>query len=427
MPHKSANIPFVNPTTTGRWWPVFWGPFSALILLAGILNGLGLVIAFGLMGVASTAISLAWNRLSLYEVFYERRLLESRVFEGEETSITVSLTNKKAVPLAWVWVDDTMPDGLEVKRDDRAPYGGTGLTHLTSMAWFERRRWTHRLKARARGLYRIGPVEIESGDAFGFLRTRASAPNQDELLVYPRVYPLEELGITSASPLGDVKGGLEIFPDPARPSGIGDYRQGDPMKVVDWKATARFQRLQVRTFDPSSKYTVVLAVAVDTTVPYWRGHLPDELERVITAAASIAVYAGQRGYDLGMYVNDMPMRPGSPITVPPSTDPDHVGVVLGALATIRPFTSGAFAIGPMSEQLAEVARRFPYGSTVVCVTSLLPPELVSTIQELRRRGFKMVVVYVGGKDFADLPDGVIFHSIRDHLTFLEAEAQRVTA
>ncbi len=407
--------------SSGHYWHDFWVAFFVIVVAGGLFMGQGLVIGFGLMGLVAGAISWAWNRLALDDVTYERHLPLQRVFLGEEVSMTVALTNKKPVPLAWIRVDDELPDALMVVGGDVSANVRPkiqALRHQTSMAWYERIHWDYRLRCTQRGLYRIGPASIESGDPFGFLRSRRNTPHQDYLMVYPKVYALEELDIPPVRPLGDVKGGLQICPDPSRPSGHRDYERGDPLKTVDWKATARMQRLQVRTYEPSSMHTVILVVAVDTTTPFWGAYLPKDLELVITAAASVAAYAAERRYNVGLFSNDVPVMLGTPMTVPPSMGREQLSVILGALATIRPY-----ALGPMSSHLARHYRRFPFGATVVVSTAFLPPEFVDTLRDLRQRGYKIVVVYVGDEDCPELAEGIIVYKLRDHLTRLEAEGE----
>ncbi|MBM3932916.1 MAG: DUF58 domain-containing protein [SAR202 cluster bacterium] len=385
--------------------------------------GQGLIIAFGVMGLLAMGISWAWNRMSLADVSYVRHLPLQRVFLGEVISLRVTLTNKKPVPLLWVSVEDEVPDALEVVEGDIAanimPDVQT-LRHLTSMSWYERVKWDYRLRCVKRGMYRIGPARLESGDPFGFLRSRKHEPKQDYLVIYPRVYPLEDLGIPSARPLGDVKGGLAIFPDPARPAGIRDYRVGDPLKTVDWKATARQQRLQVCTYEPSTTYTVILIVAVDTVEPFWGAYVPEDLERVISTAASVAHYGVERHFSVGLFANDMPAVPGRPMTVMPSYGLEQLSVILGALANVR-----AYAIGPMSAQLSQNAGRFPLGSTLAVFTALLNKEFAAALDDLKHRGYKVVVFYLGEKEPPPIPDGVVFHSVREHMITLEEAGQHV--
>ena len=105
---------------TGVIWHDFWIGFFAVVIAIGFFMGQGVVIAFGAMGVVSGAVSLAWNRLSLDDVKYERHLPHQRAFLGEEIDVTVSLMNRKPLPLPWIRVTDELPDELRVVSGDVA-------------------------------------------------------------------------------------------------------------------------------------------------------------------------------------------------------------------------------------------------------------------------------------------------------------------
>ena len=399
---------------------VTWYAIAALVTTTAVIGAMTshpVVLAFGVIGLATGVVAVIWNRLALQELSYERVLPQQIVFRGEEIPMTVALSNNKPVPLAWLRLEDDIPEALQIVAGDEPrnvkPNVQT-LHHSTSMKWYEKLRWRYQLLCTQRGLYHIGPAYIESGDPFGVLHSRRSQPRQDTILVYPQVFTLDELGVPSSRPFGDVLGGARIYQDPTRPSGIRDYERGDPLKTVDWKATARVQRLQVRTYEPSITTTVVLVVAVDTREPYWDRYERQDLERVLTVAASMASYAVGREYATGLFTNDMPVQIRNPLTVPPARGREQLRLVLGALATVR-----LYAIQPMAITLAEHSHHFPMGATVVVVTAFMPAIFVSALSELRGRGHKVTVLHVGAEACPDLGESIMVHELRDHLVEME--------
>ena len=408
-----------------NFWHNVWVGLFTIVAAVGVFSGQPLLVAFGVMGLAAAAISWAWNRIALEEVVYERRLDLRRVFVGETIAFDVLITNGKPLPLSWLEVTDHLDANLRVVSGD-APSNvypnGPALRHSTSLAWYERVRWSYRVQCLRRGVYHLGPARLEAGDPFGFLRSSARQAEDDDILVYPRVVPLEKLGVPAVRPLGEVKGGIELFRDLARPSGLRDYQAGDPLKMVDWKATARSQKLAVRTFDPSSATTVILVVAVDTAEPYWAAYTPGDLERVIVASASFASYAAEQEYNLGLLANDMPVRSDRLLTVPPGRGPDQYGLVLAELATLRDY-----ATAPMWEHLARHGRRFPLGSTLVVATAFVSGDFANVLKDLRRAGHRVVVAYVGTEPLMDLGPGIIVYNLAEHLDLPEAAIDPVAA
>ena len=389
----------------------------AILILIGVFAGQGIIVGLGVMGLIVAGASWLWNRLSLEEVRYEREIAQSRVFMGEETTLSVSLTNRKPIPIGRVDIEDEFPEEIEIEGAEtvESPNPKTMvLRHHTSMSWYERVNWRYTIRCGARGFYRLGPVKMESGDLFGFFESRKTETSGDYLMVYPRVVSLPEMGLPAARPLGETRGGISIFQDPSRPSGLREYAVGDPMKIVDWKATARLQRLQARTFEPSSSFTVMLIALVETAERSWEGYSPTNLERVITAAASVASYAAERQYSVGLFSNGTPILSDRPMKLPAASSPEQLTIILEALATIRPMP-----IGPMAPQLAQNLRQFPIGATLVIVAAILSDEMVDTTADLRRQGYRMVVIFVGDSDPPPMPEGVALHDLRAFFEDLE--------
>ena len=405
----------------GRIRHELWLFFFAVLVVTGIITGQVLIGGFGILGLIVGSIAWLWNRLSLEEVTYERSLARNRAFVGDEVPITVSITNKKPVPLGWLRLYDRIPPDVEVRGGQMGEQvGATALSLVlsASMGWYEKVVWEYRLKCTARGYYRLGPARLESGDLFGFFTSEKMVPQRDDLLVYPEVASLPELGIPSLRPMGDARTGLPIHRDTSRPATVRDYQRGDPLKWVDWKLSAKTGRFQVRVFDPSSSTTIVLVVAIETNPISWGGYSAALLERVIRAAASVANHAAEEGSELGLFSNGSAIRADRPMVIPPSAEPDHLSVVLEALATITPVV-----MSPMHKRLGDHARRFPMGSTLVIVTAMVDPELVAVIATLKRMGHPIVVLYVAEGACPEMPEGVIMHELGEHLQRAEEASE----
>ena len=405
----------------GRIRHELWLFFFAVLVVTGIITGQVLIGGFGILGLIVGSIAWLWNRLSLEEVTYERSLARNRAFVGDEVPITVSITNKKPVPLGWLRLYDRIPPDVEVRGGQMGEQvGATALSLVlsASMGWYEKVVWEYRLKCTARGYYRLGPARLESGDLFGFFTSEKMVPQRDDLLVYPEVASLPELGIPSLRPMGDARTGLPIHRDTSRPATVRDYQRGDPLKWVDWKLSAKTGRFQVRVFDPSSSTTIVLVVAIETNPISWGGYSAALLERVIRAAASVANHAAEEGSELGLFSNGSAIRADRPMVIPPSAEPDHLSVVLEALATITPVV-----MSPMHKRLGDHARRFPMGSTLVIVTAMVDPELVAVIATLKRMGHPIVVLYVAEGACPEMPEGVAVHELGEHLQRAEEASE----
>src|SRR5579871_1459337 len=255
-----------------------------MLLVVGIVRSQAALIMLSSLLLVTTAGSRFWSRQSLAMVTYRRRFEPPRIFPGEETEYIVEIVNRKRLPLPWVHLQEKMPaavlpvvGGPRVSGDE-----GWQRRRSVAVAWNERLVLRQRFTCLTRGDYRIGPTEIESGDPFGFFPTHLHIEPTRELLVYPRYAELPKIEIESRFPFGPVTARPPVLEDPARFAGIRDYQPGDPMKWVDWKATARRMKLQTRVFAPTTLQHVVILLNAQTMAHAWQGY---DLQRLDAAIA----------------------------------------------------------------------------------------------------------------------------------------------
>ena len=218
-----------------------WLLVSAVIVLVGLLTSQGLLIVVGALVIIIWLLTKFWDRYAFRDVSHQRILSQRRAFIGDTVDYTVTLTNEKILPLIWVDIQDTFPADLSLPGATLRSTGADWANEhriTTSLLPYQRVSWKYTLHCNARGNQRIGPVRLRSGDIFGFTAAEERFTEVDHILVYPRVMDLEQLILPSEHPLGETRGLQPIFPDPSRFFGLRDYHPTDPMKHIDWKATA---------------------------------------------------------------------------------------------------------------------------------------------------------------------------------------------
>ena len=184
---------------------------------------------------------------------------------------------------------------------------GNRLKLAGSVSWSERVTWRYRLSCRQRGIYRLGPAVVTSGDPFGFFPRSARVGQVGRVVVYPRLIPIDGAALPSGSPHGDTRAPQWLFEEPTRVVGVRDYHPEDPIRRVHWKATARRGELQVKISEPTVELSTAIFLAVDSfaTGPSARGEGdPNEhFEYAVSLAASLAHLLIGRGVPVGLYAN----------------------------------------------------------------------------------------------------------------------------
>ncbi|MEX2314891.1 MAG: hypothetical protein WD628_04170, partial [Thermomicrobiales bacterium] len=84
-----------------------------LILLGAALAERSLAL-LGLLTLVTAGGAWLWARYALSHVAYTRTLEADRIFPGEQISMRVSVINRKFLPLAWIDIEDQIPDRLRI-------------------------------------------------------------------------------------------------------------------------------------------------------------------------------------------------------------------------------------------------------------------------------------------------------------------------
>ena len=366
------------------------------IILALFISILGFALRMdGMMTIAAlllTVIPIAWlwKRYVLRRVEYSRTLSEHRAFVGETLDLSLRITNRKLLPIPWIKIEVELPSRITVLEGSMEVTADQTINHLASilsLRWYERVTWHYRIHCGQRGYYPVGPVHMQSGDLFGLFSTKVVLPQVDWLIVYPSIQPIAILALPAKEPLGDTKARQRIFQDPIRTVGIRDYHPGDTFKHIHWKATARRQQLQVREYEPTTTHQLIVFLNIATLPRYYQGVVPSLLERAISVTASIASYAMEQRYLVGIVANGCWPLSDQPLKVLPSRDPAQLVHILEALAAVGTIPTCEIATLLLSE-----SPRLPWGATLVVVSAVVTEDLLATLLRLQKAGRRVVLI-----------------------------------
>ena len=370
-----------------------WAIAAAILIAAGLLASLPLLIIVGVLVLLVWTTGKYWPRFAFRRLTYSRRLERRRAFIGDLVDYHITVDNNKLLPMIWLDISDAFPLGLHTGGTYRRGVGAEAeLDHriTTSLLPYQRVTWRYRIRCRARGYHRIGPARLRSGDMFGITAAEEHVTAVDYLLVYPRIVDLRRMMNLWERPLGVSRGRRLIQDDPSRFVGLRDYLPSDPLKRIDWKATARHSKLESRIFEPAATRYMLIALNARTGDAAWQGSNRRLFERAVTVAASIAEYAQREDYTFGLVSNAVASYSSKWMSVPPGSGSLQLEATLESLAM-----AGPFWVAELSAVLRAETETLASGATVVLVTALLSRGVVQEAEEIRRRGYRVVVFYAG--------------------------------
>ena len=365
--------------------PDRWLPLLGLIFVLGAVFRVQFLTTLSAALAVLISITSWWRTRSLDGVHYRRKPFFRRAFPGEQVALTIEVENDKLLPLSWLRVEDPWPLAVAPEDDgllapSHLPDQGL-LTNVFNLRWFETKRRHYLLRFRQRGVYRVGPVRMQSGDIFGMYELSSEAERGEYLTVFPAMVPVETLDLPARDPFGDHRSHRKIFEDPNQPIGVRDYRPEDGFRRVHWPATAHTGQLQVKVYQPTAAQVAVVCMNASTFQRHWEGVFPELLERLISVSATLVNYFIDQGYQVGLISNGSLAHSDRPFNIPPGRSPRQLGRLLEALAGVT-----SMVMVPFESFLIREMPKVPYGASLLVVTAITPPELQDTLLRLKKRG-----------------------------------------
>jgi uncharacterized protein (DUF58 family) len=372
----------------------YWIFIAVIILIVSMALQQVPLALVSLLFILTGGVSRLWNKYCLRRIEYSRRLSHNQVFFGEEVIFEIEVSNRKPLPLPWLKIEDELPERLTLLKGKASPSheDRVTLTNIFPMGMYHRVKRRFPIKCPQRGAFIFGPTRIQSGDLFGFFRRDMQIEKLDYLLVYPRLVPLEKLGIPSQQLFGDIRLKHHLFQDPVLTAGVREYQSGDALKRIHWKSTARLNRLQTKIYEPTTTIDISIFLDVRTLrAPLW-GSIYQLQELGIITAASLSQHALNAGFRVGLYVNQITRFSQGLVMVPPSQHPDQLLRILESLAQLHQVETV-----PMTRYIRQEASSLPWGSTLVVISAQPDEKLLATLLDLKRVGRSVTLIVVGSE------------------------------
>ena len=301
---------------------------SSILLALGLLSQekvSGVMLASGAFMLILLYVSKLSLELRLYAVgkLKVRRLIEGILVEGSRVKVKLLLENPTILPIENIEIHDYYPS---LFRLENASNMRIVFVPPRGSAEFE-----YTLRP-VMGRHKFPKPLVIVRDPLGLFSKTLRVGEETEISVIPRYEKIpgqKLLVIPSMKP-----GGLSA----TRRRGVGtqifevrEYQQGDEIRRIEWKSTARLQRLMVKEFEQESSLEVMVVIDTSPSMIYGRvGYT--KLEYCVRTAATMGEYLTRRGDYVGLAFED----PGKGlVVVPPGRGYGHLRVYMATLSSLR--------------------------------------------------------------------------------------------
>jgi uncharacterized protein (DUF58 family) len=312
-------------------------------------------------------------------------------FEGDTLFLREELANKKLLPLPWVNTRIQLPAELTFldKQGNQVSPEGKGSSLYAIMMYTAIRR-KHQFVCTKRGVYNLRAARIYAGNLLHTQQFDKEVFLRGELLVFPKILDQYDDVALLFKQLDSVILSKKIIdPDPFEFKGIRDYQPTDPLKSVNFKASAISQKLMVNIHAPTSALKLVLVLNLDSLGPWTN---PEIYEQSIRLTATLARHYIQQGANLSFATNGRDSVTATPISVNGGTSDGHLYKIFECLARV----SLSYQRAPMKNYIEELTDR---EQVYLFVSPYQGDEFLGAFEELNEKGISahMVVPVAEGK------------------------------
>ena len=322
------------------------------------------------------AVVLAWGwvRLANRPMRLRRVLGEQEHVEGDDVHVWIELELDSTVP---------PPSLVLVERIGKLGERRTVLHPDGNRFWAG-----YTLRELPRGRYTLEAAEVEIEDPFGLQRVTVPLGEAGVLVVYPRLVDLDRLFSETGARAHEGRRMLLRRPSGFDLHGVREYEEGESLRRVHWRSTARRGQLMVKELEDAPRDET--AVVLDTDAATVTGIPPDSsFDAQVRAAGSVLRAHARRGRRAVLVVGSV-SRESRRIA---SSDGEWRRA-LDLLAGLEPSSAGSVA-SLLGEDGSPAGRSLE----LTVVTARLEPRLVERLVQLALSRRRVSLVYVDAASF----------------------------
>ena len=330
------------------------GPFSLLIaaFVFAMFQG-GFVswfLFYTFLPFALYSLVLLFYPLSSFVI--KRKVTKKEYVAGDTVEVSIILTRKNRFPLLYVIVEDEM-----------GPPWGCLSTSLVFVGFKKSIEWKYSLKDVPRGKHIFQEIRLHTGDLIGLCQKKHACSTVDEMIIFPN---FREWSSREFESLFSGNQGVSQRASRGQTmiSGVREYQAGDRLSWINWKATAKTNKMMTKEFEEQKSEHLCLVLDLEPAPSF------EHLVSFVASFVSLAINQGlQIGYVDAEHEGFLPIRKGE----------RHRKAIFYQLAQVKPNGQGLFEqslwkrIGTLTNQ-----------ATLVVMTTQLTFEKLEAIRPFKK-------------------------------------------
>lgn len=319
------------------------------------------------------------------------------VREGDVSTLACTISNGKYLPLPVLIVKFAITRTFIFKN-----MSGSAVTdqyyrnEYFTLRPYERLIRSYSFVCSKRGLFGMKDMDVICKDLFLSSEMYATREHEARLLVLPKRIPSKNIPLDIRKLLGEIESNLKIMEDPFAFSMIREYQPFDSMHSVNWKSSARMDKLMVNTFNTTLQLETVIIMNLTSNLNIRVEKMQEDIIRV---AATIGSELINRKIPVALVTNGRDKESNITVKVAAGADFRHIITIETALARIDLDKE----ITTVSSIFDDLTLDNSLSREYIFISNERRDYIVEKVNEARNKGLHITYVLPLSKDEASSP------------------------
>ncbi len=269
-----------------------------------------------------------WNKNINAEVYF----CDECVSEGDSGDILEKISNKKYLPLPVAAVKFELDKNIHYQEKNNIIVSDKQYrSDIMTIGSYKQINRKFKVTYAKRGVYTINSVSLNIRDILSTYNMSETYTSNSEIYVYPSYSHYRDVIAPFSKVVGEALKNRFLFEDPFEFKGIRDYTGTEPMKKINWSASAKTGNLMVNNYyDTTSRHITIFLDIVNDLI--WKRD--DQVEECIRITRNYLEGFNRNQIPVNIVTNGLDYLDGSKIVFENGTGAGVVESCLKKLSRI---------------------------------------------------------------------------------------------
>ncbi len=311
-------------------------------------------------------LSYLYSRICYENIVISHKSGIIRSYKNQNIEIELTLRNKSFLSVNNIYIKDNT--GLLTLKES-----GKFLIKLNK---FEKVNLRYSANAYKRGAFIIGPVVVSGSDPLGFYPWEKTVNSLSKVIIYPDIYNFF-INVREGIPVGIIKSANKIYEDTTMFRSAREYINGDDLKRINWKISAKMNRLYTTEYEYTLDSPVLVLLNLNLN-DYPLRYRYNHAETAVEIAGSLIFYFINKKQKIGLISNGA--INGKTVFNPVKSGHNHAVMILESLAEIGTTDTEENIAGLINKAKIHLSGR----TRIILITPVITPEELYSFYQFKK-------------------------------------------